>query len=93
MEIDIGHIILVALAGTVVWRWLRTRHLLYRITEKTDALLRRQGLSALNLFRSPKMRRLLALHKLATRLEERIDRLLEHEAATGEDNKPSEAIQ
>ena len=36
MEIDIGHIVLLSVAGTVVWRWLRTRHLLYRITEKTE---------------------------------------------------------
>jgi hypothetical protein len=87
MEIDIGHIVLLSVAGTVVWRWLRTRHLLYRITEKTDALLRRQGKSAINLFKSPKMRKRLALHRLASRLEEKIDRLLESEAATGEDNK------
>ena len=82
MEIDLGHIILAIVAGTAIYRWLRTRHLLYRVTEKTDTLLRAQGLCSLNLFRSRKMRRSLALHTLANRLEERIDRLLDSQPET-----------
>ena len=71
-----------------VYRWVRMRRQLFRITEKVDDALRRQGLPSVDLFRTPKLRRHLSLPQIAGRLEQRVDRFLaepegQNEAGTG----------
>ncbi len=82
-------VVTIFLAATAVlaYRWYRTRALLFRITEKVDRLLTAQGLPAINLFASPRMRRHLTLHRLARRLESRIDRILTEEESTKEESE------
>jgi hypothetical protein len=89
MKIDLGYLILAIALAVVLYRWLKTRQLLYRITEKTDKILQCQGLTSLNLFKSNNMRRKLSLHTLAARLESKIDQLLESEIYTEEDKAHS----
>jgi hypothetical protein len=78
-------IILLAIVAVLAYRQYRTRALLFRMTEKVDRLLTSRGLPAINFFASPKMKKHLALHHLARRLESRIDRILNEEENTEED--------
>jgi len=58
-----------------VFRWTRVRKQLFRITEKADAVLNKHGLPAVDLFRSDTLRNSLSLAQIASRLEQRVDRL------------------
>jgi hypothetical protein len=78
MRISWLAVVAAALAIIATYRWIRTRYLLYRMTEKMDELLKLEGVDTLNFFKPRKLRRLLSLTQLAVRLRQRIDRLLEH---------------
>jgi hypothetical protein len=78
MRISWATVVAAVLGIIITYRWIRTRHLLYRMTEKMDELLKLEGVDTLNFFKQPKFRRLLSITQLAVRLRQRIDILMEH---------------
>lgn len=69
MRISWIDVVTVGVVIIIAYRWIRTRYLLYRMTEKLDELLKLDGMDTINFFRKAKLRRLLSLSQLAARLE------------------------
>lgn len=72
--------LIVAAAGLLMaaCRWLRTRRALFRAIAAVNDILRAENAGDVDLFHTPRMRRLLTLSQAAERLEDKIARLRNH---------------
>lgn len=59
-------------------RWIRTRRALFRAIDAVNEILRAENAGDVDVFRTPRMRRLLTLSQAAARLEGKIERLGAH---------------
>lgn len=74
--------LLLIVAAVALWiavfRWFRTRRALFRATDVVSDILRAENAGDVDMFRTPRMRRLLTLSQTAERLEGKIERLRAH---------------
>ena len=74
------------------YRWIRTRQALFRMTDAVNEILRAENAGTVDLFQTPRMRRLLTLSQAAARLEGKIERLQEHVAGDRAAHSPPHVL-
>ena len=75
MRFDLNDVFIIGLFILLIMRWIIVRRRLHQMTEIMDALLKKQGVTNINFFRTSSLRRRLTIVQLADRLKERITRL------------------
>ena len=75
-----GLLLIVAAVALAIaaFRWFRTRRALFRSIDAVSEILRRENAGDVDMFRTPRIRRLLTLSQAAERLEIKIARLRTH---------------